>query len=533
MDKRFIIFIAVSAVILYISNFLIINRTKNVVKNAVIEQNITENDQKTPEESQKEQKNDEFDQKITLAPEQGKRKILEVETDFLKIQADSRGARITRAIVKHYIKKDKIDEIDLIDENVAGKHFSLGGVIDNQEAGLETRNWDSRTEGNRILFTTEPADGIRVTKQLTMSEEDYTGKVEITLENNTQQDVTFKNVSINWGPGKNAEKSRFNVKQVVIFQDGKAKKIKNKKKDETTTLPLTTGWVSMKDQYFCAIFYNGQDDFKSVDARQNANQTLEFTLRLEDKVIRPQKSATYALQVYFGPQNYQDLKALDGQLNKIVNFGMFHAISVPFYYLLKFFYSVTKNYGFAIILLTILVRLILWWPTQKSYVSMKKMQAGMNKMQPRLKTLKEIYKDNPSKLNEETMKLYREYQINPMGGCLPMLLQMPVFLALYWTLNSAVELKGAEFIWFWKDLSAKDPVYVLPLLMGLSMFAQQKMSTPPAATSEAATQQKMMLYLMPAMLTFFAFMWPSGLLIYWVVSNILAIGQQMLINRKK
>jgi YidC/Oxa1 family membrane protein insertase len=163
---------------------------------------------------------------------------------------------------------------------------------------------------------------------------------------------------------------------------------------------------------------------------------------------------------------------------------------------------------------------------------MKKMQTSMNKMQPRLKTLKEIYRDNPQKLNEETMKLYKEYQINPMGGCLPMLLQMPIFFALYSTLNSAVELKGAGFFWVWKDLSLKDPIYVLPVLMGASMFIQQKMSTPPAATPEAETQQKMMLYLMPAMLTFFAFMWPAGLLLYWVVSNVISIFQQMIINRQ-
>jgi len=175
---------------------------------------------------------------------------------------------------------------------------------------------------------------------------------------------------------------------------------------------------------------------------------------------------------------------------------------------------------------------MLWWPTHKSYSSMKKMQTAMNKMQPRLKTLKEIYKTNPQKLNEETMKLYKEHQINPMGGCLPMLLQMPIFFALYATLSGAVELKGAQFIWIWKDLSLKDPLYILPIAMGISMFIQQKLSNPPTATPEAEAQQKMMLYFMPIMLTVFAFVWPSGLLLYWVVSNIISIGQQLVINRQ-
>jgi YidC/Oxa1 family membrane protein insertase len=236
--------------------------------------------------------------------------------------------------------------------------------------------------------------------------------------------------------------------------------------------------------------------------------------------------------MYFGPQNYTELKKSGYKFNKIVDFGFFNIIGVGMLYCLKFFYNLTRNYGLAIIFLTILIRALLWWPTQKSYTSMKKMQTSMNKMQPRLKTLKEVYRDNPQKLNEETMKLYKEYQINPMGGCLPMLLQMPIFFALYATLNSAVELKGAGFFWVWKDLSLKDPIYLLPILMGLSMFFQQKMSTPPAATPEAEAQQKMMLYLMPAMLTFFSFMWPAGLLLYWVVSNMASIVQQLIINRK-
>ncbi len=265
---------------------------------------------------------------------------------------------------------------------------------------------------------------------------------------------------------------------------------------------------------------------------QNENQSLELNTWLPDTQLAPNQETNHTIQFFWGPQNYSDLKQIGHNLHKIVDFGMFHIIGVWMLYTLKFFYQITLNYGWAIILLTILIRGILWWPTQKSLTSMKKMQTAMNQMQPRLKTLKEIYKNNPQKLNEETMKLYREYQINPMGGCLPMLLQMPIFIALYATLSSAVELKGAKFIWIWQDLSVKDPMYILPIAMGVTMFIQQKMSTPPAATEEAAAQQKMMLYLMPILLTVFSFMWPSGLLLYWVVSNILSIGQQIFINRK-
>jgi YidC/Oxa1 family membrane protein insertase len=289
----------------------------------------------------------------------------------------------------------------------------------------------------------------------------------------------------------------------------------------------------MREQYFCAIFSSPEkQDIVSVEIVNSEDQSLDMELNLAAKIVPPNSRIAYEISFYFGPQEYQRLKDLGFNLHKIVNFGWFHIIGVAMLYILKVFFKITGNYGVAIILLTILIRGILWWPTQKSYTSMKKMQGAMSKMQPRIKTLKELYKNNPAKLNEETMKLYKEYQINPMGGCLPMLLQMPVFFALYKTLTTAVELRGAEFVWMWKDLSSKDPAYILPIAMGASMFIQQKMSTPPAATPESATQQKMMLYLMPIMLTFFSFMWPSGLLLYWVVSNILSIGQQVLINKK-
>jgi YidC/Oxa1 family membrane protein insertase len=294
---------------------------------------------------------------------------------------------------------------------------------------------------------------------------------------------------------------------------------------------MTAGWLGMRDQYFCAIFYGDPGTIKQATIFQYANQSMKITAQLPEQKINSNDSSNYQLNLFLGPQRYEILHKSNYKLDKIIDFGMFRFISIPMLYLLKFFYQITNNYGFAIILLTLLIRAILWWPTQKSYSSMKNMQTAMNKMQPRLKNLKELYKDNPSKLNEETMKLYKEYQINPMGGCLPMLLQMPIFFALYSTLTSAVELKGANFMWIWKDLSTKDPLYILPIAMGLSMFLQQKMSTPPAATSEAAAQQKMMLYLMPAMLTFFSFMWPSGLLLYWVVSNVISIGQQVIINK--
>ncbi|HRU38630.1 MAG TPA: membrane protein insertase YidC, partial [Candidatus Goldiibacteriota bacterium] len=198
-----------------------------------------------------------------------------------------------------------------------------------------------------------------------------------------------------------------------------------------------------------------------------------------------------------------------------------------------FLYGLTKNYGIAILLLTLFVRLLLWYPSQKSYKQMKETQSKMKLMQPRLETLKKIYKDDPAKLNEETMKLYREYNVNPLGGCLPMLLQIPIFIALYQTLISMVELKGAYFFGWLKDLSRPDPLFILPVFMGVSMIIQQMMSKPVSMTPEAETQQKIMMWGMPIFLTFMALKWPAGLLLYWSMSNVLAIIQQTFVNKSK
>jgi len=191
-------------------------------------------------------------------------------------------------------------------------------------------------------------------------------------------------------------------------------------------------------------------------------------------------------------------------------------------WLLKFFYNLIHNYGVAIILLTIVIKLILYPLTHKSFKSMKEMQ----KIQPKITALREKYKDNKEMLNKEIMTLYRTQKVNPLGGCLPMLLQIPVFFALYKVLLDSIELRHAPFIFWIQDLSAKDPYYITPILMGASMFIQQKM-TPQVGDP---TQAKLMLML-PIVFTFMFLNFPSGLVIYWLVNNLLSIAQQFYINK--
>jgi YidC/Oxa1 family membrane protein insertase len=177
----------------------------------------------------------------------------------------------------------------------------------------------------------------------------------------------------------------------------------------------------------------------------------------------------------------------------------------------------------------------MFYPSMKSMVSMRKMQTKMAAMQPRLDTLKKVYKDDAQKLNTEMMKLYKEYGVNPLGGCLPMLLQIPIFFALYGTLSAAFELRGAAFMWKWTDLTAGDPTYIFPLAMGISMFLQQKLAPVNASTmsDDQAQMQKMMLWMMPIMFTGMSISmhWPLGLLLYWTASNGFGVIQQLAVNK--
>jgi len=229
--------------------------------------------------------------------------------------------------------------------------------------------------------------------------------------------------------------------------------------------------------------------------------------------------------MYLGPKDYSILQALNVGLENAVDFGdWLKWLAMPLLITLKFLYNnVVQNYGIAIIILTTLIKIIFWPLGNKSYQSMKEMQ----KLQPKMAELREKYKDDKNRLSQEMMALYKAHKVNPMGGCLPMVIQIPVFFGLYKTLLYAIELRHSPLIWWIQDLSAKDPYYITPIIMGGTMFLQQKM-TPPAGDP---MQAKIMLF-MPIIFTVMFLNFPSGLVIYWLFNNIISIGQQYYINKR-
>jgi membrane protein insertase, YidC/Oxa1 family, C-terminal domain len=250
-----------------------------------------------------------------------------------------------------------------------------------------------------------------------------------------------------------------------------------------------------------------------------------FGVALPSTDLKPNLQVESNFKLYYGPKSDAELVKFGYKLEMSHDMTL-EVLAGPLLDLLRFIYGLVGNYGVAIIILTIIVRLVLFPLTFKGMKSMKRMQ----QLTPRMKKLQEKYKNNKEKLNKEMMDLYRKNKVNPLGGCLPLLLQIPVFFALYSSLSSAVELRHAPFIFWISDLSQPDGLGITPLLMGVSMYIQQKM-TPQTAMMDS-TQVKIM-QMLPFIFTVFSFTFPSGLTLYWVTSNILSIAQQQIINRIK
>ncbi len=299
-------------------------------------------------------------------------------------------------------------------------------------------------------------------------------------------------------------------------------------------------FIGLRDQYFCTIVEPvnllGSGYIKKISAQES-----EVGLFLGETTLKPGAQIGHSFRIYLGPQDLKIINNAKSEWTSIIYFGTFDFIAQLLLQLLGFFYGLVHNWGLAIIILSIAVYFILFPLSIKQMRSMKEMQL----LQPKIEALRKELKDNPQKLNKEIMELYKEHKVNPLGGCLPLLLQMPIFFALYQALIRSVALRGAHFLWI-KDLSSPDKAFVfhnsipflgnqvniLPILMAIGMFVQQKISMA-KATGEAAQQQKMMSIIMPIMFGVIFYQMPSGLVLYWFVNSMLMLGYQFRINSQK
>ena len=286
---------------------------------------------------------------------------------------------------------------------------------------------------------------------------------------------------------------------------------------------VTDGWAAMIQHYFVGALVPDRDENNHYYTKALNNARYVIGLISPGRVVGAGESTTFSSQLFIGPKLQDKMKAVAPGLELTVDYGLLTVLAQPVFWLLKTLHGFLGNWGWAIIFVTMLIKLAFYKLSETSYRSM----ANMRRLTPRLKSLKERYGDDRQKLNQAMMELYKKEKINPLGGCLPILVQIPVFIALYWVLLESVELRQAPFMLWITDMSAPDPYYVLPLLMGVTMLIQQRLNPAPMDPIQA----KVMMALPIVFTVFFAF-FPSGLVLYWVVNNTLSIAQQWVITKR-
>ena len=401
-----------------------------------------------------------------------------------------------------------------------------------EDNGLTFRK--STVNRHSIAFTAADKEK-RIDKIFKFDPKNYALDVEIVVENISNNPIEFR-IPLILGEFtiSNDNQGRFD-KLTISSQD----KIKHLNLRKTATFQ-DISFISYGDRYFTVILGVPARLLKAQVNPVGPNST-EIALLDEKITLLPRQKEVLKYNTYIGPQDIKTIALVNKQWSAVINFGMFDFIAQLLLQMLEFFYQIGHNWGVAIILLSVAIYLILFPLSIKQLRSMKQMQ----ELQPKIEVLRKTYKDNPQRLNKEIMELYRRHKINPLGGCLPVLLQIPVFFALYQVLIRSVALKGAKFFWI-QDLSLLDKIIslpgtyplignsinILPILMSISMFFQQKLSSA-TQMSSSSEQQKMMLILFPIIFVFIFYNMPAGLVLYWLVNNILMLVQQVRMNRIK
>jgi YidC/Oxa1 family membrane protein insertase len=453
-------------------------------------------------------------QPIFTADPSAKEKLIPIETELYSAVFTTKGGSIKSWKLKKQTDKDG-KPVNLINLPPTIPPLSLL-VEGGDNAPLTQLNYS--TDANRVTLsevknnatlTMKYEDGEKqIIKSFTFYNDNY--HVDFTLETKGVSSY-FLPIGTNVGIYEHNDRAHFGP---ALLMNSDRKQFKSGDVDGGVQFFTPVTWIAQEDKYFTAALAPKTETQRAKVWESGKDIDIAFAL----------KEGKYDFLLYMGPKEIDRLKALNYHLDDIVYLGwsIIQPIARPLFWFLKKLYAYLHNYGLAIILLTLLIRIPFIPLINKGQRSMKKMQA----LQPKLLAIKEKHKDDAQKMNTEIMELYKTHKVHPLGGCLPMLIQIPIFIALYNVLDVAVELRMAPFYWWITDLSAKDPYYILPLVMGVTMVIQQQM-TP---SNVDPTQAKLMM-LMPIFFTFLFINFPSGLVLYWLVNNLLAITQQFFVNR--
>ena len=479
--------------------------------------------------------------------------LVTVKTDNLQIRIDTLGGDIVYAgLVKYPMTIDNPDiPFTLLNRNETQIYVAESGVVGKSGSDLDSGKKNARPHyqasamsyemlGDSLVvpLTYRSPSGLIARKIYTFTKDSYVVGVKFELDNQSSSPWLgrfYARLRRDNQPDPGVNKSvgmgmptylgtafwRSDEKyNKLSFED-----IEDAANDNQRALneKITGGWIAIIQHYFVSAWVPNIDETHLYQTSINNRGHYIIGLASPTLTVEPYDKKTVSSQLYLGPKLQDDLEALSDGLNLSVDYGFLFFISDILFTTMKYIHSVVHNWGVAIILLTVLVKAIFFPLSAASFKSM----ANMRRVQPDLLRIREQYAEDKQRLSQEMMALYKKEKINPLGGCLPMIVQMPVFIALYWSLMESVELRHADFALWINDLSVMDPYFVLPLLMGASMFFQQSLNPAPPDPMQAKVMK-----FMPVIFTFFFLFFPSGLVLYWLTNNVLSISQQWFITKR-
>jgi len=459
----------------------------------------------------------------TITPATPGNNFLEIgmlKNDVLDLNINSKGAVIAAKTLQY---RETIQP-DSEPVSVSGRKGEHALYVNSGLIGLVTPVFhvSSKKQNHSETILTLGAtltDGRIWTRTITLKQGSYVLNVDDHIAHGSGLEMFRQVVEVN--PSR--KKTRMYIyKGPIGLMNDKLKEISFDDLDKNSPVRYSAkaGWIGVMNRYFIAALVGDEKHDYRYYFKGNGHTYQAGWL---ESAQMNGNDAFFHSRIYIGPKSTPIMKKLHAGLERSVDYGWFAVIAKPLHDLLLLFHGMISNFGLCIILLVILIKILFFWPTKKSYESM----AAMRKLQPEMKRLKELYGDDRQKMGQETMAMYKKHKVNPLGGCLPMVIQIPVFFALYKTLLVSIEMRQAPFFGWIHDLSVMDPYYVLPVLMGASMLVQQQLNPTPPDPMQA----KIMKFL-PVVFTFMFLFFPSGLVVYWLVNNILAIAQQWYVMRQ-
>ena len=466
---------------------------------------------------------------------------IRVSTDVMRADISAEGGNIIRLeLVQHKSTSDPEKSFVIFDDG--GEHLYeaesglLGANLPNHRTLFTLPSGDQTLadgqEKLELKLEAPTVNGVTVTKRMTFTRGSYLVDVAYEIRNQSGEALTAQAYFQFLRDGKPAEQVTSGFGSVQTFT-GPAFYTDHEKFQKVTFEEIAenkakfahdadNGWVAMVQHYFVSAWLPPKGIAREYLAKKTNSGNYTAGLMLAPITVAPDATSTVETQLYVGPQDQNKLENIAEGLNLVVDYGILTVIAAPLFWLLSKLHSLTGNWGWAIIFVTIIIKALFFPLSAASYKSMAKMRV----LAPRLQRLKEVYGSDKARMQQEMMKIYRDEKINPLGGCLPILVQIPVFIALYWVLLGSAEMRQAPWLGWIQDLSARDPYFILPLILGASMLIQPRLNPTPPAPFQAKVMMAM-----PIVFTVMFLWFPSGLVLYWVVNNLLSIAQQWQITR--